>query len=85
MTVVEFLRTTILVVEDHGPCIPQEQLETRFKPLCGKLISPGKDAGLGLGLYVAKTIVDHGGKIAVQSHAGEGSVLTVELPLCRTN
>jgi signal transduction histidine kinase len=72
------------VVEDHGPGIPQEKLETLFKPVRGKEISPGNDAGLGLGLYVAKTIVDdHGSKIAVQSHAGEGSVLTVELPLFR--
>jgi signal transduction histidine kinase len=37
---------------------------------------------MGLGLYVAKKIVDaHGGKIDVRSRIGAGSVFTVELPL----
>ncbi len=38
--------------------------------------------GLGVGLYVAKLIVDrHGGKIEVNSEIGRGSVFTLCLPL----
>jgi signal transduction histidine kinase len=38
--------------------------------------------GLGLGLFIAKEVVDaHGGSIAVTSHPGEGSTFVVRLPL----
>ncbi len=38
--------------------------------------------GLGLGLYIAREIVvHHGGRIAVRSEPGRGSVFTVDLPV----
>jgi signal transduction histidine kinase len=38
--------------------------------------------GSGLGLYIAKQIVDrHGGTISVRSAVGEGSAFTMRLPL----
>jgi signal transduction histidine kinase len=72
-------RATV-IVEDYGPGIPEQLMKTLFEPITED--SRGKDGGLSLGLYVAKTIVDaHGGKIDLKSHTGKGSILTVELPL----
>jgi len=46
------------------------------------LQSPSGVSGLGLGLSTCKTIVEmHGGKIWVNSHYGEGSTFTFQLPL----
>lgn len=71
-----------LVVEDRGPGIPEEKLRILFQPPDHVHHSIDKAAGMGLGLYVAKKIVDaHGGKIDVRSEIGAGSVFTVELPL----
>lgn len=66
-----------LAVVDTGPGIPTEQLERIFK-----LFFTTKSSGTGLGLAVAKKIVDrHGGKIAVQSGIGNETRFTIELPL----
>jgi signal transduction histidine kinase len=40
-----------------------------------------KDAGTGLGLPIAKKIVeDHGGAIRVESEVQKGTVITIRLP-----
>jgi signal transduction histidine kinase len=37
--------------------------------------------GTGVGLYLAKTVVDlHGGEIAVESAEGDGACFTISLP-----
>lgn len=72
-------RTTI-VVRDHGPGIAPEERERIF----GRFEHAGtgaSDAGLGLGLYVAREIVEaHGGRLTVDSAPGGGAAFEIDLP-----
>ena len=71
-----------VVVEDHGPGIPEDKLRTLFQAPDHSPHPPDGSDGMGLGLYVVKKIVDaHGGTIDAQSRIGGGSTFTVELPL----
>jgi signal transduction histidine kinase len=75
-----------LIVEDHGPGIPEDRLRTIFQFPDQPQHHLGKDGGLGLGLFVAKRIVEaHGGKIDATSRIGRGSKFTIDLPLGSTD
>jgi signal transduction histidine kinase len=70
-----------LRVRDHGLGIAPDRLSEIFAPF-ERAVSKEHFGGLGLGLYVAKAIVDaHGGSIAVESTLGEGTTVVVRLPL----
>jgi PAS domain S-box-containing protein len=78
---VEAARTGVrLRVADHGIGIAPEDLArifTRFE----RAAPVGHYGGLGLGLYVTRSIVEaHGGTIDVSSHPGEGTTFVIELP-----
>ena len=61
---------------DTGIGIEPERLPRIFEPFHST-----RPEGMGLGLYISKSIVEeHGGRIAVESHPGEGTVFTVWLP-----
>ena len=63
-------------VIDRGAGIAPKDLESIFNPFFTT-----KADGVGLGLAIVSKIVDeHGGKIAVESEAGKGSVFHVYLP-----
>ncbi|WP_437735485.1 sensor histidine kinase [Sorangium sp. So ce1335] len=67
-------------VADTGPGIPAEHAARIFERFW-KDDAPGKK-GTGLGLYIAKGIVDaHGGRIWVESQAGQGARFCFTLPL----
>jgi PAS domain S-box-containing protein len=67
-------------IRDHGIGIDPEQL-TRIFGRFERAVSARSYGGLGLGLYIARQIVDaHGGRIEVESRPGEGSLFTIELP-----
>lgn len=64
-------------VEDNGPGIEPEIREMLFK----RSVSTKGSRGSGLGLLVAKKIVEeHGGTIRVESAPGKGTLFTVVLP-----
>jgi signal transduction histidine kinase len=66
-------------VTDTGPGIPDNLLDAVFERFW-QAKSPQR--GLGLGLYIAKSIVEaHGGKIWAESRLGDGSSFRFTLPL----
>ena len=70
----------VLEVSDHGIGIPPEHQARVFERF-QRAVSAQNFGGLGLGLYVARQIVEaHGGTIQVVSSAGAGSTFTVRLP-----
>jgi len=65
-----------LQVKDSGPGMEKEVQEKIFDPYFST-----KEVGTGLGLPIAKKIVeDHGGSIRVESEAGKGTTITLTLP-----
>ena len=72
----QFDGTVEVDVIDRGPGIEPKHLENIFNPFFTT-----KSTGVGLGLAIVSKIVDeHGGKIAVESEPGEGSIFRVYLP-----
>ena len=69
-----------LSVEDRGIGIPEEDLGRVFERY-QRAASARHYSGLGLGLFIARQIVEaHGGLIGVRSVRGQGTVFSVELP-----
>ena len=65
---------------DSGRGMSPEQVEHLFEPFSSTT------GGTGLGLSIVYQIIrDHGGTINVRSREGEGTTITVELPLCAQN
>jgi signal transduction histidine kinase len=70
-----------LTVRDHGVGIAPDRLPSLFEPFV-RAVSKEHFPGIGMGLYIAKAIVEaHGGTISVQSTIGEGTTFVVRLPL----
>ncbi len=74
-----------VTVADEGIGIPQRELGRVFERFRrGENSQVQKVRGMGLGLYICRSIVEaHGGKIEVSSEAGKGSKFTSTLPLNR--
>jgi signal transduction histidine kinase len=71
-----------ITVRDQGPGIPPEVRSSLFTPYYQAPQGAPHKAGLGLGLFIARQIVEqHGGTISLESTAGEGTNFTVRLPL----
>ncbi len=78
-------RQADLLVSDQGPGIAPDQLPHLFERFrqAGRT-ERERAGGLGLGLYLAKGIVEaHGGRIGVESQPGRGSTFWFTLPLLR--
>ncbi len=77
--------TAQVSVQDEGPGLtPEEQqlVWERFHRIKGVKAHYDTGGGLGLGLYLCRTIIEyHGGHVGVNSVKGEGSTFWCTLPL----
>ncbi|MFX0133156.1 MAG: nitrogen regulation protein NR(II) [Candidatus Hodarchaeota archaeon] len=63
--------------KDTGEGIAEENLEELFEPLFST-----KAENIGLGLPLVKDIIDkHNGKVTIESKIGEGTKITINLPI----
>ena len=70
----------VLVVRDHGMGIAADRLAHVFDPF-ERAVSHRHYGGLGLGLYICRSIVEAlGGRLDVQSEEGIGSTFVARLP-----
>jgi signal transduction histidine kinase len=68
----------VIRLADTGMGMPPEVLTKVFEPF----VTHGKTHGTGLGMAIAKSVVDaHGGEISVASTQGAGTTVEVRLPL----
>jgi signal transduction histidine kinase len=66
-------------IRDSGPGIPSGHLDRLFEPFFTT-----KDDGMGMGLCIARTIIEaHAGKISAESQRS-GAVFHISLPLAKT-
>lgn len=70
-------KAVLISLGDNGPGIPEEWFEDIFQPFFSS-----KEEGSGLGLSIAKRIInEHGGELSVSSEDGAGTIFTIALPL----
>jgi signal transduction histidine kinase len=72
----------VVSVSDTGPGMTAEQQEHLFEPYYRVADTRQKLSGLGLGLYLSKSLVElHGGRIWVESEKNHGTTFSFSLPL----
>lgn len=75
----------LVCVQDHGPGLAEEEHEriwNRFYRVPGVEVESGSSIGLGVGLYLCRSIIEqHGGTVGVQSTPGQGSTFWFRLPI----
>lgn len=73
----------VVTVTDYGIGVPGQQQDNVFGLYFrGGNVSASNYGGLGLGLYISKSIMDrHDGAISLESTEGEGSAFRFSLPL----
>jgi PAS domain S-box-containing protein len=68
-----------LSIADHGPGMPADVRDKAFDPFFTT-----KHRGTGLGLPIAKRIIDaHGGEIQIDTPPGGGTIVSIDLPATR--
>jgi signal transduction histidine kinase len=71
-----------ITVRDHGPGVPEEAFASLFEPYVR--LEHGReqnDGGMGLGLGIARSIIEaHGGELVLQNHPEGGLNATIRLP-----
>jgi signal transduction histidine kinase len=72
----------VVRIRDHGKTISKEGQTKLFEPYFIAAQDRQEQQGLGLGLSLARQIVEaHGGKIGVQSAGEEGNIFLFSIPI----
>jgi two-component system sensor histidine kinase KdpD len=70
----------ILRVVDHGPGVPEQELERVFEPFYRR--GDAGRSGAGLGLAIARGFAEaNGGRVWAESRPGQGATFALALPL----
>lgn len=76
----------VISVMDRGPGIAPDEMDRVFEKFYRGRRSRGKTEGTGMGLAIAKGIIEaHGGKIRAQSRQGGGTAIVLTLPVHAVN
>lgn len=68
-------------VQDQGPGIPDDELDTIFEPFVQSSRTRDGAGGTGLGLAICRKIMGaHGGRITARNAAHGGAIICIELP-----
>jgi PAS domain S-box-containing protein len=69
-------------VADRGPGVPPEERGNLFRSFVRLDTGDQEQYGIGLGLYVVKTVVEaHGGRVGVSDQPGGGALFWFEIPI----
>jgi two-component system C4-dicarboxylate transport sensor histidine kinase DctB len=72
---------TVLLVRDHGPGVPEDDLNRVFEPF---YTTKKAGQGLGLGLSISYRIIESmGGQLSVENHPQGGAVFKICLPIAQ--
>ena len=69
-------------VRDSGVGIPPDEQQLLFSRFFHASTTPTSSRGLGLGLYIVRSIVEaHGGIVWVESEPGKGTTMNFTVPI----
>ncbi|MBP7453225.1 MAG: HAMP domain-containing protein [Ottowia sp.] len=72
----------VLVVNDRGPGVPEDQRERIFEPFYRMPGASESNGGVGLGLALVRSIAQrHGGQVRCSPRTGGGARFTLRFPL----
>ncbi len=77
------LDMAVVTIADNGPGLPEDQLEIVFEPFVRLESSRNRETGgVGLGLAIARTIVQaHGGSLSLKNISKGGLSVRAEIPI----
>ena len=78
-------RAVKIVVTDTGIGISEERIADLCRPFVQvENVLTRRHHGSGMGLFITKALIErHGGALNIDSHLGEGTTVTIDLPLER--